>query len=572
MAQLLNKLSPGERHRTAAVAFGILILISLAYSGAGDLGFIEVYDDWAYVTENPVVRDGLSVAGVRWAFTNTAQTSNWHPLTWLSHMLDVQLFGLAPRGHHLMSLAIHALNAVALLLVLRSLTGSLWRSAVVAALFAVHPLHVQSVAWVSERKDVLCAFFWMATLCAYVSYTRRPGRLRWSLVVVAFVLGLMAKPMLVTLPFVLLLLDYWPLGRVRRGWAPNTRTLGAAVVEKTPLFLLAAGSSALTLFAQQHVVSAADSLGASARVANALLAYVGYLGKTIWPAGLAIFYPLVVRIDVAHVVSAGFVLSLLTFAALAGRRWPALAVGWFWYLGTLVPVIGLVQVGGQAMADRYTYIPLVGVFIAVVWVVSDLGSRTRRGRLALAGGTTLIIGALLFATATEVGRWKDSPTLFRRALEVTTGNWVAERSFGVALLNRGRIEEALPHLEASARIAPGSVESAFNLGVGYFRFGNKAAAAEAFRKTIRLDPTHANAYYNLGVCAGEAGDLAAAVTHFRDAIRLNQGHFEARFNLGLALEKRGAPAEALEQYREALRINPADRDAQAAVQRLRGSR
>lgn len=550
----------------------ILALTLLAFSEVRSLDFINLYDDKLYLTENPVVREGFTLVGVRWAFTSLGYASNWHPLTWLSHMLDVQLFGLAPVGHHLANLLIHLLNSELLLMVLIMLTGSLWPSVFVTALFAVHPLHVQSVAWVAERKDVLSSLFWMLTLWSYLRYVQRPGGRRYALVVVAFGLGLLAKPMLVTLPFVLLLLDFWPLGRlVGRRINPSNRAIVQVTREKLPLFLLAAASCVITILAQSRAISAALVLPMDARISNALLAYVGYLGKMIWPLQLSIFYPQSNEINWAKALVASLWLLLFTLTAFFSRRsHPAIAVGWLWYLGTLVPVIGLIQVGGQTMADRYTYLPLIGIFIAIAFGLSDLLPKWKQRHVVLVGSAALALAALLPVTMTEVRYWKDSLTIFGRALEVTSRNWVAERSYGTALLNLGRAEEALPHLIESARISAGSAEASHNLGVAYYRLNQKTEAAVAFRQATRLDQTYAPAHYNLGVIAAESGDLAEGIEQFRETLKYQPESFEAQFNLGLALERSGARKEALAHFREALRIRPADRDALAGVQRNLG--
>jgi protein O-mannosyl-transferase len=446
-----------------------LILMSLAvFEGVRTHQF--VFDDLGFISRNAVVKDGLTWNGVTWAFT-TRLMGIWHPLTWLSHMVDCQLFGVAPAGHHLMNLFFHIANTLLLFLLLLLCTKAEWPSFIVAALFAVHPLHVESVAWVAERKDVLSAFFWLLTMWAYVGYVRQPGLSRYALVLICFSLGLMAKPMLVTLPLVLLLWDYWPLRR----WAPPGGaaletgqpvgnlpypgvSLQRLIWEKIPLLILVVFFSLVTVYAQKAgamVVSLAD-LPLGARISNALVAYVTYLGKTVVPMNLAVLYPHPGNaIPGWQALGAGLGLALLSWLTIRrARRYPYLLVGWLWFLGTLVPVIGLVQVGAQAMADRYTYIPLIGLFIMAAWGMADLAARWRCPKFLL----PLIAGVMIVVFGTmarfQVGHWRDAVSLFQHTLSVTQNNVLIQGALGEALYFRGEVDQAVVHFQEAIRLNP----------------------------------------------------------------------------------------------------------------------
>jgi tetratricopeptide (TPR) repeat protein len=523
-------------------------------------------DDDVYVTENSRVQEGFTGSALRWAWTET-HASNWHPLTWMSHMLDWRLFGADAGGHHLTSLLLHVANTLLLFVFLERATGRTARSAVAALLFAVDPLHVESVAWVAERKDVLSTLFWMLTMLAYLGYVRRPGAPRYALVVGAFALGLCAKPMLVTLPFALLLLDLWPLERVREGARP-VRLL----VEKIPLFVLAAASSGVTLLAQGQGKAIAPLAEVSIldRISNAIVSYVAYILKAVWPARLSPHYPHP-RGDLSFVLVAGcaLILVLLTVGiVMLRRRYPYLPVGWFWYLGTLVPVIGLVQVGEQAMADRYTYVPLIGIFIALVWIVGDLSriedlfqKSKRSGRSVLVPGVTLIVSVVVIAgfaitTRVQAGRWKDSITLFRHAASITEGSSVVHYHFARALSDEARHEEAIGQYEKALEIDPHWPEARNNLGTSLVLTGRTEDAIRQFEQALRLRPDYAEALNNLGVVLLDAGRLAEAVDPLSQAVAVLPGYELAHVNLGRALARQGRAAEAIESYQAALRIDP----------------
>ena len=549
-----------------------LVLATLTvYWQAGSYEFVNIDDD-TYVTENHQVHRGLTRENFIWAFTAT-DTANWHPLTWLSHMLDYQLYGLNPAGHHLTNVLLHSASTVVLFLVLLGMTGSRRRSAFVAALFALHPLHVESVAWVAERKDVLSTLFWMLTLWAYLAYTQRPGVRRYLLILLLFALGLMAKPMLVTLPSVLLLLDYWPLKRIELGQSadglpaasqPSTIAEKSGVqafrliLEKTPLFVLAAVSSVVTFIVQKSggAVAALAVYPIKIRVANALVSYVSYMIKMIWPQNLAIFYPHPGHsLPMWQAVAAGLLLLLISIAVIrAGRRQPYLAVGWFWYLGTLVPVIGLVQVGAQAMADRYTYIPLIGLFIMVVWGVPELLARYHFQRTVLATLAIILLVTFTLVSKRQVRHWQNSLTLFQHAAEVTDDNYVAHDSLGNALAQQGMLDQAIIHYRESLRIKPNLVNTHNNLGVALLQQGEINRAMEQYYQALRLKPDSAETHNNLGVALFTVGELDQAIHHYLRAIKLDPSFGKAHNNLGNALARKGKLDEAISHYSRALEL------------------
>jgi tetratricopeptide (TPR) repeat protein len=481
----------------------LLALVWAVYWSVGGNGFVG-YDDPTYVQDNPVVQLGLTSYGVHWALTNLV-AANWHPLTVLSHMLDVQLFGLGPGWHHRENVLWHCANALLLLAFLRITTGSRWRSTLVAALFALHPLRVESVAWISERKDVLSTFFWFAALVAYVAYARRPGSLRYLAVAVAFVLGLLAKPMVVTLPAVLLLLDVWPLRRLPQGKL-SAAALWPLLREKLPLFALSAAASAVTFLSQDAsgAVRSARGLPFAARAANAVVSAVAYLGKTLWPTDLAVLYPHpgyrpggIPAWKVAFATA--LLLGITALVVREARRRPYLPVGWGWYLVTVLPVIGLVQVGQQGMADRYTYLPLIGPVFAGVWAAAEAAATLRVPRAALAAiGSILVLAAAWIARA-QVAVWHDTLTLFDHAARVTEDNAIAWKNVGSARFERGETTEALAAFAEAARIDPEDPDLWFDQGMALSALGRHREAASQFERAIQLEPSDADAWFNLGV-------------------------------------------------------------------------
>jgi Flp pilus assembly protein TadD len=546
-----------------------------------------VYDDVHYITNNPPVQAGITRESFVWAFT-TSHQANWHPLTWLSHMLDCELFGLNPLGHHLPNVFLHIINSFLLFWVLKRMTGAVWRSAFVAAVFALHPLRVESVAWAAERKDVLSGFFWMVTMAAYARYVERPHITRYLPVVLSFALGLMAKPMLVTLPFVLLLLDYWPLGRFRPGSrlenikppqtkidAERRRTSASRLVaEKVPLFVLVAMSSVVTFVVQRSggamSMMGGGSLTLDVRVLNALVSYLAYIGKTIYPSGLAVFYPyptgnLPLWKPIVSAVILAWVSLVVVFAA---RRRRYLVVGWLWYLGTLVPVIGLVQVGAQAMADRYTYLPLIGIVIMVTWGVSELVAKWNVRGKALGAAAAIVLVALLACTRTQVGYWRNSFTLYGRAIEVTDDNYAAYYNLARAEVKTGKVDEAVAHLKQAVRIVPENPDVHCNLGVALGLQNNLDEAIAHLREAVRIKPDFAKAHNNLGIALARRGDIDEAARHCTEALRIQPDFARAHYILSYIRASQGQLDEALEHCNEALRIQPDLTDAYELRERL----
>ncbi len=542
--------------RRKRILAGLLLAAAAAavYAPVAGHSFL-VYDDDIYVTANEMVRTGLTAEGLSWAFT-TFHAGNWHPLTWLSHMLDVQLFGLRPGGHHLVSAALHAFTAALLFLVLAGCTARAGLSFVAAGLFALHPLRVESVAWVAERKDVLSGMFWVLGLGAYLLYARRPGRTRFALVALVQALGLAAKPMMVSFPLTLLLLDWWPLGRLRpdRGRAP-----WRVLAEKIPFVLLSAASAAMTVAAQlaAGAVENLDNLPFGARVANAAVAYVAYLWKTVWPAGLAPFYPHP-RLGLPwwRTAAALSVLAAVSLAAAAARRrQPWLAWGWAWYLVTLVPVIGLFQVGSQAMADRYTYVPLIGPVLAAVWSASEGMKRwgMRGARAWPAAAPFLLASAAL--TAGQLAHWRDSFAIFTHTLEVTQDNWLAHNNLGMVLTVTGRGDEAMDHFREALRLKPDYGTAHYNLGTSLYDKGRMGEALNHFQEAVRLRPT-SQAFTNLGATLLALRREEEAINACREAMSLDRLNPLPVYNLGNILAGQGKDREAEFYFRQALRIKP----------------
>ena len=566
--------------RSEACIWLILITaVLLVYWQVGDHEFIN-YDDNAYITDNAQVQKGLTSKGIIWAFT-TSHTGNWHPLTWISHMLDCELYGLNPKGHHLTNVLFHMANAILLFVVLRWMTGAIWRSGLVAALFALHPLHVESVAWAAERKDVLSTFFWMLTMVAYVHYVNRPGGKRYLLVLITFSLGLMAKPMLVTLPFVLLLLDYWPLNRFNPRAVPGSvedqplgfRSSGddkspilKAVMEKTPLFLMSLFSCVVTVMAQQEAgaISTLEIVPFKLRIANGLVSVVAYMGKMIWPQDLAVFYPHPVSdLQIWKPVVAGlFLLILSTVALWVAQRCRYVLVGWLWYLGTLVPVIGLVQVGEQAMADRYTYVPLIGLFIVVVWGFADLVKGWRSRRWVVSVSAAVMVLALMAGSWLQVAHWKNSVRLFKHALDATSNNYVAHYTLGNALALQGNLTGSVSHYNKALQIHPNFAEAHNNLGNALALQGNLTGAISHYNKALQINPDHAEAHRNLAVGLDRQGRHQEAIQHYAEVLRISPHDAQSHNNLGVALAEQGRLKEAVAHFTEALRIDPNFKEAQ----------
>ncbi len=541
---------------------GICIILALAvlavFGQSAHFEFVG-YDDQTYVFQNPVVKKGLSAQAVGWAFTH-AQVSNWIPLTTLSHMLDCQLFGLNAGAHHLMNVLWHAANSVLLFLVLRQMTGSLWRSAMVAALFAVHPLRAESVAWVSERKDVLSGFFFMLTIGAYVQYVRKQARTWYALAMLCFALGLMAKSMIATLPLVLLLLDYWPLGRLQ-SW----RQLPKLVREKIPLLGVALGACVVTVLMPGLLVPKPVPL--SQRIGNALVSYVVYLRQMIFPAGLGPHYPILPNGQPIGTVCAAVVLLVaISFMVVACRKkFPSLLVGWLWYLGMLFPVIGIMQISSDAAhADRYTYLPELGLALGVVWAVGDWTLEWRPRYVVLGGLMAAWVVFLGVLACEQTSYWRNDEALWSRALAASSGNaeddfdCVAHGGLGNALSSHGKKKEAIAQFLQALRINPAYKVAHYNLGIVCSDIGEKEKAVEEYRIALRIDPAYVEARNNLGVMLFDQGEKKQALAQYRTALAINPDFAEARYNLGNALLQLGRRDEAIAEYRHALVSTPDD--------------
>ncbi len=534
-------------------SFWICLTLTLAtaavYCQVGGYDFIN-YDDSGYVSENTNIQNGITLQAVKWAFT-TGNMGNWHPLTWLSHMLDWQLFGSNAGGHHLINLIFHIANTLLLFIVLKQMTQRFWPSVFVAALFALHPLHVESVAWISERKDVLSTFFWLLTIWAYVRFVNRRRIADYLLIVAFFALGLMAKPMLVTLPFVLLLLDYWPLNRIK-----SKHSLLPLFIDKIPLFVMVITSSVVTYLIQIKggAVTKFAVLPLKLRILNAFVSYIEYIEKMFWPVRLAYFYPHTgPNISVIYAfVSAVLLLAVTVFILRFAKNHRYLTTGWFWYLGTLIPVIGLVQVGTQAMADRYSYITLTGLFIIIAWGLPELFGRRK---VALAAVSVTVLFALTICTYIQLQYWKSSLSLFQRALEVTDNNYKAHLCLADVLLKEGHIDEAIHHNYEAVRIRPDFIETHNDLGNNLYKIGRVDQAIGSYRLALAINPDDAEVNANIGVALATKGDFVQAAKRYRIAVK-TMSTPAVHNNLGYALANMGKLDEAIEQFRLALQIKP----------------
>ena len=542
----------------------LIVAILTVYLGVINHDFIS-FDDTVYVTENRKVRFGLTQESLTWAFNFAEKGGNyWQPLTWLSHMLDVEFYGLDPRRHHLTNVFFHIASAILLFLSLNRMTGARWRCAFVAALFALHPINVESVAWIAERKNVLSSFFWMLTLLAYSYYDERPGRGRYFTVLFVFFLGLLAKPMLVTLPFVLLLLDYWPLGRKNRQGPNNVsaRSLYHLIIEKIPLFALSGLSVYLASSSLSGVGSylSLESIPMTLRIGNAFVSYIKYIGKMIWPAQLAIFYSYPYAVPVWQITGALiFLVAVSIFVLFMLRRHAYLAVGWFWFIGTLIPVSGLVQAGlWPAMADRWAYVPLIGLFIMVAWGAEEIVNHWRPLRIPVVCAALSILMILIIVARIQVGYWANSITIFEHAITATGGSWVAHNNLGKALTESGSVTEAFHHYSAALRHNPNSAHIHVNFGSALLAQGKIDEAADHFEHALKLDPDFTEAYNNLGLAYVRRGNIDNAVYLFRSALQKQPDHANANQNLKLALSIQQKINRAARRMQQALKINPAE--------------
>lgn len=538
------------------LSFALVGLIAAIYAPVRNYEFVS-FDDYAFVVDNPHVTAGFTADSLRWALADAYDAAGG-PLTWLSHMLDVELFGTSPGGHHLQSVLLHAANTVLLLLALWQMTGSVWRSAFMAALFGVHPMHVESVAWVSERKDVLAGMFWLLAMWAYVRYVRQPRAVRYVLVAVLLTLGLLAKPMVATLPLILLLLDAWPLERATISWAGRARWRTLAI-EKMPLVGIAVSFLIWTFFAQRGIgaVVSLEALSFPARVANALTSFVVYVDKLIWPSGLAVFYPFPRAASIWWpLAGAGFLIAACMLAWRCASRRPQLLVGWLWYVITLMPVIGLVQVGSHAMADRFTYLPSIGLFLIVAWEGPRVLSMIVRWRHAATAAGLVLVVAFAVVARRQVGYWQTSETLWGRALAVTTGNYRAHAGLAEVRAGQNRIDEAIAHYSEALRLAPDEADWHVNLGLLLVRNGDIARAADSFNRAVRLRPRDAESQNNLGAMLARLNRTSEAVAAYTRALEIRPQYALARRNLGLALAAQGDVPAGIAACLEAIRQSP----------------
>jgi Flp pilus assembly protein TadD len=542
------------------LAFAIVVFLgAITWFVFGEVRHHEFinFDDGDYVFKNARVTPGLTLDGIIWAFTHV-HAGNWHPLTWISHMIDCQFYGLDPAGHHLTNVIIHGVTAALLFLVLRQMTGALWRSAFVAAVFAIHPLHVESVAWVAERKDMLSGLFFVLTLGAYVRYVRRGGFLRYATVLALFALGLMCKPMLVSVPLILLLLDYWPL----RCFEEKGTTLGKLIVEKLPFVAIGVAASLMTVVAQQAAIQPIERFPLLLRLGNAVVAYVDYLRQTFWPVDLAIFYPWdAARITWQSVALAGGILAAISIVVFLLRRRGYFVTGWLWFLIMLGPVIGIVQVGNQAHADRYTYLPQIGLVLLLTWAAADLVSRWRALRYVLAALAIALLVPLGWIARAQTFHWQDSERLWTHALSCTTDNTVAEENLGEALYQHGNVNDALLHLDKALRIEPNDAIAHGAIGTILMRMPDRKEALSHLQRSVEIYPQQASVQSALGVALLEAGHAAESSEHLQTAIALDPNNSDAHYNLGNTLLALMRPKDAVTEYERAFQLNSNDTEA-----------
>ncbi|MBA4147150.1 MAG: tetratricopeptide repeat protein [Verrucomicrobia bacterium] len=571
-ANASEKLSLG---RFAPVAFGFLLTFAIlvVFSPLLKSDFIN-FDDPHYVTENPRVSEGFTWPNVKWAFTES-HSGNWHPLTWMSHMLDCEMHGLRAGGHHFTNILLHALNSLLLFACFRRMTGAFWRCALVAWLFALHPLHVESVAWISERKDVLSTFFGLLSLWFYIRFVHRQSGAGWktpgapaaySLALIAFALSLMSKPMLVTFPFVLLLLDVWPFKRgawftVEKAGKENVGKISPLIIEKLPFFALSIVACLITVLTQKSggAVQSIEKYSLEHRIGNTIISYVRYLEKTFWPTDLAIFYPYQTW-NVWLVVAAFLLLLGITvFGVRILKKHPFVAVGWFWFLGMLVPVIGIVQVGEQAMADRYAYVPVVGIFVAVIWAIHARTKMKFRKPVFMAGAAVAVL--LAFLTHGQAKLWRDSETLFQHALSVTKENYIAHNTLGLEYMGRGDMDKSKFHFSEAVRIRRNYADPLCNLGTIFAQEGNLMEAKRLFQEALTADPQFEQAHYNLGNLYRNEGEIEAARLQFLAVIEINANNADAHSNLGIIAAQFGDMETAARHFREVTRVQPEDAGA-----------
>jgi tetratricopeptide (TPR) repeat protein len=570
---MLNKLNISPQ-RQILIVYVVLVIVTLAvFWQVKQFNFIN-YDDGVYVTHNSHIQSGITLDGIRWAFS-TRYVSLWNPLVWLSLMFDYQLHGLNAGGYHLTNLILHVMSVLLLFWLFNRMTGAIWKSAFVAAIFALHPLHVESVAWIAERKDVLSAFFWMLTLCLYVYYTEKPVIRRYLLVLLCFTCALMSKPMVITLPIVMILLDYWPLDRLQSDKKKLSETKIAGIIplwqlkEKIPFFILSAVMVIITLYnPNTHDMSDTRDLqhySLISRLANAPVAFVTYLEKTFWPHNMAVFYPFSDQIPLWQVLGASLLILVISVAVIIMmKRLPYLFTGWMWYAITIAPVIGIIQISitaPYAMADRYHYLPSIGLAVMMAWGIPALiKSEAIRKKLLFPAGI-FFLGIISFISWNQCGYWKNSATLFYHALQVTKDNALAHHSFGLSLFKKGKIEEAIDHFNEAIRLKPDYAGAYYNRGIAYGKLGQHQRAIEGYTEAILLKPDDADAYNNRGNAYAELGQNQRAIEDYTEAIRLKPDDADAYNNRGNAYAELGQHQPAIEDYTEAIRLKPDDAKA-----------
>ena len=552
---LRHPVNQPSRAKLIGICLFLAAITLVVFSRTFHYGFAN-YDDDGYVYQNSVVQQGLTLSGIGWAFTHTT-AAIWHPLTMISYLLDDQFYGLNAGGYHVTNVVLHATVVLLLFLVLREATGALWRSAFVAAIFAIHPLRVESVAWIAERKDMLSGIFFMLTLWAYIRYVRLPFSVaRYLVVILFFALGLMCKPMLVTLPFVLLLLDYWPLQR----FSPST--LPRLILEKIPLFLLSLGACIAAVLAEKNAIVPVAETALSLRIENALASYLTYLGQMFYPANLAVYYPLAGNFPFWKVALALAVLLAVSAGAFHWRRRrPYLIVGWLWYLGMLVPVIGLVQMESQAHADHYTYLPQIGLYFALAWGVTELCYRWQHSRWALSTIAVLTIGIFSLLSFNQTSYWRDSESLWNRALACKYDSWLAHNNLGMSYISQGQVDQAIEQYQKAIEIDGNAPLTHFNLGAAFAQSGELGPAIGEYQKALQLQPDYLQARNNLGDALLRTGQTDAAIDQFQEALKLSPQSTMLRNNLAFIFLRNGRVSEAVDEFQQVLEIEPSNVDA-----------
>jgi len=557
----------------ALLVYSVIIFTTLSvYLPVKDFGFIN-YDDNTYVFNNPRVLGGLTSKNFLWSLT-AIEVSNWHPLTWISHMTDIQVFGLNAGGHHLISVGFHILNTILLLVWLNTMTGEFWKSSFVAAIFALHPLHVESVVWIAERKDVLSTFFCFLALMSYTRYCQKKNRQQYLLSLFFFIFALMAKPMAVTLPFVFLLLDYWPLERFPEVFSKtipvhDKLALRHLFIEKTPFFMLSFLSCWITLVVQHRTVVPIETFPLIPRIANSIMSYTEYLAKMVFPFPLAVIYPHPRVFFLWKLTASLFVVLSISFLAIRKlKRKPWLAVGWLWYIGTLVPVIGLVQVGFLGYADRYMYIPLIGLFIMIAWQVPEIVQSWKHKTIVLSVSAAGFLSVFWVLTSFQIRQWENSIILFEHALKSTSNNFVAHNNLGASLAQNGNNDEAIFHYRKALQIFPGFGDACKNLGLISYKQGNFQEAILHYQNAIAYDPNSAQSYYILGKMYFEINQIDNAIIHFAKALKIRPDYVEAMTNLAILLALIGKTDESLVLFKEAIRINPDFAEARIKMAQL----